>query len=155
MDLREALRTTGAAREFDGTTIERSVIYDLLDTARFAPNGGNRQGWRVVVVDDPVRRRALRDAYLPVWYEYLAQAKAGLVPFAPVTDRAAETAATARADEEARAAAQGPGGFAQHPDHAPVLLLLLADLRFVAALDRDASRYTLVRGASIYHSPSP
>src|ERR1039458_3971397 len=100
MDLREALRTTGAAREFDGTTIERSVIYDLLDTARFAPNGGNRQGWRVVVVDDPVRRRALRDAYLPGWYEYLAQAKAGLVPFAPVTDRAAETAATARAGQE-------------------------------------------------------
>src|ERR1039458_7629521 len=150
MDLREALRTTGAAREFDGTTIERSVIYDLLDTARFAPNGGNRQGWRVVVVDDPVRRRALRDAYLPGWYEYLAQAKAGLVAFAPVTDSAAEAATGARADEEARAAAQGPGGFAEPLDDAPVLLLLLADLRFVAALDRDASRYTLVGGASIY-----
>ena len=41
-----------------------------LDAARFAPSGGNRQGWRVVVVEDPERRAALRDLYLPHWRAY-------------------------------------------------------------------------------------
>lgn len=80
MDLREALRSTGAARSFTSQPVDPAVLFDLLDTARFAPNGGNRQGWRVVVVQDAERKRRLRDLYLPGWYEYLAQAKAGLVP---------------------------------------------------------------------------
>jgi nitroreductase len=42
------------------------------------------------------------------------------------------------------------GGFAEHLDTAPVLLLLLADLRAVAAVDRGFSRYTFAGGASIY-----
>jgi nitroreductase len=150
MELRDALRTTGAAREFEDAPIDRATIYGLLDTARFAPNGGNRQAWRVVVVEDPARRRALRDAYLPGWYEYLSQAKAGLVPFAPVTDDAAAAEAAAKAHEFADAAKAGPGGFAEHLDRAPVLLLLIADLRSLAALDKDADRYTFVGGASIY-----
>src|SRR5579862_5438844 len=90
MDLREALRTTGAVREFEDRLVDRALLYEVLDVARFAPSGGNRQCWRVVVVDDPVRRRALRDAYLPHWYEYLALSGAGLVPFSPVADRDAE-----------------------------------------------------------------
>ena len=36
------------------------------------PSGGNRQGWRVIVVRDPAARVALRDLYLSGWYEYLA-----------------------------------------------------------------------------------
>jgi nitroreductase len=148
MELRQALRTTGAVREFDGTPVDRDVVYDVLDTARFAPSGGNRQGWRVVVVEDAQRRRALRDLYLPGWYEYLAIAQAGLVPFAVVTDRAGEDLARARADEVAAAA--GDGGFAEHLDTAPVLLVLLADLTRIAALDRDEDGYTFVGGASVY-----
>ena len=150
MELRDALRTTGAAREFDGTVVPRESVYDLLDTARFAPSGGNRQCWRVVLVEDPSRKRALRDLYLPGWYEYVAQAQAGLVPFAVVTDEVKAAAAISRAGEVAAEAAGGPGGFAEHLDEVPVLLLVLADLRYVAALDRDADRYTFVGGASVY-----
>jgi nitroreductase len=148
VELRDALRTTGAVRDFDGTPVDRDTVYDLLETARFAPSGGNRQGWRVVLVEDPARKRALRDLYLPGWYEYLAVAQAGLVPFAVVTDRDAEAAALARAGDVAAAA--GEGGFAEHLDAAPVLLVLLADLRHVAALDRDEEGYTFVGGASVY-----
>src|SRR5438874_1763195 len=43
-----------------------------------------------------------------------------------------------------------PGGFAEHFDEVPVLLVLLADLRALAAVDRDLPRYTMVGGASIY-----
>jgi nitroreductase len=76
--------------------------------------------------------------------------EAGLTPFAAVTDRDAEMAARARAPEvEARVAEQGPG-FAEQFDRSPVLLVLLADLRNLATVDRDLDRYTLVGGASIY-----
>ena len=96
LDLVDTLRSTGAARQFHPDPVPDHVLARLLDTARFAPSGGNRQGWRVIVVKDPVTRIALRDLYLSGWYEYLAMVTAGLVPWAPVTDREAEGAADQR-----------------------------------------------------------
>jgi len=150
VDLGEALRTTGAVREYTDDPVDDATVYRLLETARFAPNGGNRQAWRVVVVRDPATRRALRDVYLPGWYEYLAQVSAGLTPWAVVTDRALEASSVAAAGEIAAAAAAGPGGFAEHLDEVPVMLVLLADLTRLATVDRDCGHYTLVGGASIY-----
>jgi len=150
MELQEALRTTGAVRDFTDQPVPDETVWRLLDTARFAPSGGNRQGWRVVVVKDPVVRARLRDLYLPAWYEYLAISSAGLVPWAPVTDRKAEAEAARRAPQVAEAAGEGEGGFAEKLDKVPVLLVLLADFRALAAVDRDFDRYTLVGGASIY-----
>jgi len=150
MDLCDALRTTGAVRAFTPDPVGDDVAFRLLDTARFAPSGGNRQAWRVVVVRDPGQRAALRDLYLPGWYEYLAQGAAGLVPWAPITDAEAERRALAEAPAMAAAAAAGPGGFAEHLDEVPLLLLVLADLRKLATVDRGFDRYTLVGGASVY-----
>jgi nitroreductase len=150
MDLVETLRTTGAVRDFLPQPVPDEVVHRILDHARFAPSGGNRQGWRVVVLKDPDVRRRLRDLYLPGWYDYLAIRAAGLVPWAPVTDRAAESAALEHAGEQAAEAAAGPGGFAEHLDDVPVLLAVLADLRALAAVDRDHERYTFAGGASVY-----
>ncbi len=150
MELIDALRTTGAVREFQSTGVDDATLYRVLDSARFAPNGGNRQAWRVVVVKDPGLRTRLRDLYLPGWYEYLAQAAAGLTPWAVVTDREVEQRAIDGADAMARAAASGEGGFAEHLDQVPVILVLLADLTKLATVDRDADHYTMVGGASIY-----
>ncbi len=144
------LRTTGAVRDFLPDPVDDDVLYRLLDTARFAPNGGNRQAWHAIVVRDPVRRRVLRDLYLPGWYEYLAQSAAGLVPWAPVTDTEAEQHAIDQSDAFAAAARAGPGGFAEHLDEVPALILVLADLRKLASVDRGFDRYTLVGGASVY-----
>lgn len=149
-DLVETLRSTGAAREFRDEPVADDVVHRILDTARFAPNGGNRQAWRVVVVRDPALRRSLRDLYVDGWYDYLAMGAVGLTPWAPVTDRDAE----ARAIEQGAAGMAASGaanpGFAERFDEVPVLLVLLADLRRLAAVDRDLPRYTLVGGASIY-----
>ena len=150
MELDQALRATGAVREFSPDPVPDDVLYGLLDTARFAPNGGNRQAWRVIVVRDAATKLALRDQYLPGWYEYLAQRDAGLTPFAPVTDRDAEAQARTHAHEFLPEATGAPPGFAERLHESPVLLMLLADLRHLAALDRDLDRYTLVGGASIY-----
>jgi len=149
LDLVATLRSTGAARQFHPEPVPDEVLARLLDTARFAPSGGNRQGWRVIVVKDPATRTALRDIYLEGWYEYLAIGSAGLVPWAAVTDRAAEARAAAHAPEFAAAGAASPG-FAETLETAPALLLVLADLAALASVDRDLPRYTLVGGASIY-----
>lgn len=150
MELTQALRSTGAVRDFLPDPVEDDVLYRLFDTARFAPNGGNRQAWHAVVVRDAALKTTLRDLYLPGWYEYLAQGAAGLVPWAPVTDFEAEQRALEGTDALAAAAGAGPGGFAEHLDEVPVLILVLADLRKLATVDRGFDHYTLVGGASVY-----
>lgn len=149
MELRQALTTTGAVRDFSFEPVADETVYRILETARFAPSGGNRQAWRVIVVKDPGVRRRLRDLYLVGWYEYLAMRSAGLTPWAPITDRDREAQARARADEM-KPPPGSPGGMAENLDRVPVLLALIADLRGLAAVDRDADRYTMVGGASIY-----
>jgi nitroreductase len=144
MDLTDALRTTGAVREYTDQPVDDAALTRVLDTARFAPSGANAQAWRIVVIKDPQRRRRLRDLYVQGSQDYLALSAAGLRPWAPTNDR----------DAEARALADGSpaaaGGFAAHFDEAPVLLALFADLSLLAAVDRDAERYTFAGGASIY-----
>src|SRR5260221_76838 len=52
------MRTTFACREFMDEPMPNAALYRILDAARFAPSGGNRQGWRVLVVrDGKVRER--------------------------------------------------------------------------------------------------
>src|SRR3954451_19930275 len=148
MDLRDALATTGAVREFTDEPVDDATLARVLDLARFAPSGGNRQGWRVVVVKDAGIRARLRDAYLDGWYQYLAQRAAGLTPWSPLADRDAENAAIAAAP--GIAAAASPDGFAEQLDHVPVLLALLVDLDAMAAVDRDLDRYTFAGAASVY-----
>jgi len=148
MDLIETLRTTGAVREFTAQPIPDEVVARVLDTARFAPSGANAQAWHVVVVKDPETRTRLRDLYLPGWGDYLAMGAAGLRPWAPGNDRAAEQAAVAAAPEGvSTVAAQG---FAADLDRVPVLLMVFADLTKLAAVDRDLDRYSFAGGASIY-----
>ena len=144
MELNDALRTTGAVRDFTDQAVDDAVLARVLDTARFAPSGANAQAWRIVVVKDPDKRRRLRDSYLRGSKDYLAMVTAGLRPWAPTNDRDAEAAALAAENVAA------PGGLAEHFDEAPVLLALFADLSMLAAVDRDADRYTFAAGASIY-----
>lgn len=150
MDLIETLRATGAVRQFTPEPVGDDVVHRLLDTARFAPNGGNRQAWRVVVVKDPVRRRGLRDLYLEQWYDYLAMGAAGLTPWAPSGDRQAEERAIAAGADGLRTAGAATPGFAERLDEVPVVLVVLADLSRLVGTDRDLGRYTFVAGASIY-----
>jgi nitroreductase len=144
MELNEALRTTGAIRDYTDRPVDDATVARVLDTARFAPSGANAQAWRIVVIKDPERRRRLKDLYLQGSRDYLALTVAGLRPWAPTNDRQAEARALAAENVSA------PGGFAERFDRAPVLLALFADLSLLAAVDRDADRYTFAGGASIY-----
>lgn len=149
MDLVATIRGTGSVREFTGEPVADEVLARVLDHARFAPNGGNRQAWKVVVLQDPAVRDAMRDLYLGPWRDYFAQTAAGFTPWAPLGDREIETKVVdaARAngdyDEIVRDRVEITFG-------APVILAVFGDLERLVATDRDLDRYTMVAGASIY-----
>jgi nitroreductase len=148
MELRDALRTTGAVREFTDEPVDERLLFGVLDDARFAPSGGNRQAWRVIVVRDPAKRRALAAAYLDAWHDYVAALLAGVTPFSPLAGD--EERRAVEDHREAARARSTPDGFAETLDRAPVLLVVVADLGAFAATDRDLGRYQLVGGASVY-----
>src|SRR2546426_169224 len=81
MDLDEAMRTTFSAREFTADPLPDAALADILDRARFAPSGGNRQGWKVIVVRDNATREALARLTEPAAKRYIAQQKNGENPW--------------------------------------------------------------------------
>ncbi len=148
MELLDAMRTTGAVRAFTDEPVADATISAILDAARYAPSGGNRQSWHVVVVRDPAIRRQVRDLYLDAWHDYVAHVLAGVVPFSPVATAAERAAAQARYDDAVRASR--PDGFPETLDGVPVMLVVCADLSLLAATDRDLDRYQFIGGASVY-----
>jgi nitroreductase len=68
MELAEAMRTAGSLRRFRPDPVPLELLYRILDNARFAPSGANLQGWRVIVVTDPVTRAELGRLFRASWY---------------------------------------------------------------------------------------
>lgn len=148
MELSHALRTTGSVRRFLDEPVEDGVVYSVLDDARFAPSGGNRQAWRVIVVKDATLRHEVAEAYLDAWHDYVAHVLAGVVPFSPLaSDEDRLAAASQRSAAESLSV---PDGFPETLGTVPVMLVVTGDLTALAATDRDLDRYHLVGGASIY-----
>ena len=63
MDVYEALYTTRARRRVRPDPIPADVQARILDAAVRAPSGGNVQGWRFLLVDDPDVRAQLGPVY--------------------------------------------------------------------------------------------
>ena len=140
METRSALRATASVRAFAPRPVDDGVVYDILDDARFAPSGGNRQPWRVALVKDRVIRRGLADAMKPVWNEYVALAQTGRTPFAVVDGPPPLT--TEPADV--------PFPLIDDIESVPVVLAIAADLSRIATMDADLPRPTISGGGSIY-----
>ena len=142
MDLYDVMRTTFAAREFTDKPVTDEQLANILDQARFAPSGGNRQGWRVVVVRDQATRAALIPLIEPTFQRYVAQVQAGEAPWNTIHP-------TALSDEQI-AAAPAPTAMIQTLTQAPVLLMVFVDLSVVASFDSQLDRVGVISGASVY-----
>ena len=142
MELQDVMRTTFAARDFVDEPIPDIVLRRILDNARFAPSGGNRQGWHVVVVRDPAKRDALGPLIEPTCRRYLAERDAGANPW--------NTISPARIGEADLEAVVMPPRFVERLTHAPVVLLITVDLSVVASMDKHLPRVGVISGASIY-----
>jgi nitroreductase len=142
MELFQVLGSTFAAREFTNDPLPDAALHRILERARFAPSGGNRQGWRVIVIRDPAKRTALIDLIRPTMQRYVAQVAAGEDPW--------NTIVPTKVDAAAIAAASLPAGMLERIVRAPVLLLVAVDLRVVASFDASLPRVGVISGASIY-----
>ncbi len=142
MDLYDVMRSTPATREFTGDPVPDEVLHRILDHARFAPSGGNRQGSRIIVVRDPATRERLAELNLPAARRYLAQIAAGESPWNPL-EKPGPTA-------EEMAATDVPPAFTRPLLTAGAVLVVWVDLRVVAAMDQDLDRIGLISGASVY-----
>jgi nitroreductase len=140
MDLYDVMRTTGAVREYTGDPLPDEVLERILDNARFAPSGGNRQGTRVVIVRDGQTRERLIELTIPGTQRYIAQLRNGEGPWNPLQP--------CGVDAQTIAAVEVPP---QSPlREADVVLVVCVDLAVVAAFDQDLDRVGLIAGASIY-----
>jgi nitroreductase len=140
MELYEVMRCAPTSRRFTSEPVDPAAIERALDVARFAPSGGNRQGWRVVVVTDADTRRALRDLYLPHWRAYMEKMKA----------RPSGAQMLEQPDARRTRMVQGANEYAEHLDEVPVHLVLGVQLSDLAVTDQALPRTSIVGGASIY-----
>lgn len=140
MDIYDVMRTTGAVRVFTGEPLPDETLVRILDNARFAPSGGNRQGARVVVVRERATMQALADLTDTGFRRYIAQQRRGESPWNPLhpTGASAEELAAVRVPRAAQLL------------DADVALVICVDLNVVAAFDQDLDRIGLVAGASVY-----
>jgi nitroreductase len=142
MELYDVMRTTFAVREFTDDPLPDPVLSKILDNARFAPSGGNRQGTHVTVVRDATVRQRLADLNVRGAQRYFAQLAAGESPWSPVepTGVPAETIAATTVPDE----------FTAPFRRAAVVLVVTVDLTHVAAMDQHLDRIGVVSGASVY-----
>lgn len=142
VDLIQAMHTTFACREFLDRDVDDATVYRLLDAARFAPSGGNRQGWRVVVARDSALRSRFAALARPIMQRYVAETLAGEAPYNSILP--------SKVDEDSVARTPIPDAVVASITTAPVLLMIGVDLRVVTSFDRDLDRVGVVSGASIY-----
>jgi len=142
MELYEVMRTTFAARDFLDEEVPDALIRKILDNARFAPSGGNRQGWKVVVVRSQETRDQLVPLIEPTLQRYIAQVKIGEAPWNTIHP-------TSLSDEEI-SAQRVPAAQITALTHAPVVLFVFVDLSLVASMDQYLDRVGLISGGSIY-----
>ena len=62
MELKDAIKTRKSIREYEDKPIPENKLLNILEAARLAPSGANRQYWKFVVVRDPQKRRDLAEA---------------------------------------------------------------------------------------------
>jgi nitroreductase len=141
MELYDVMRTTAAVRSFTDEPIPPRVLHRILDNARFAPSGGNQQGWHVTIVRDGPLRRQLADLSAATWARYLAESRAGYRAYNPLDPAPADVPI--------------PDDLPAHPmlatiESVPEVLVVTVDLRTLAVMDRDLEHFSIIGGASIY-----
>ena len=142
MELYKVMRTTSAVRQFTNDPLPDEILYTILDNARFAPSGGNRQGTRIVIIRDRGTRQALVDLTIPGAKKYVAERRAGENPW--------NTINPSRVSDDQIAATEVPESFTAPLLESAVVLVVCVDLRMVAALDKELDRVGIVGGASVY-----
>ncbi|MFI5035469.1 MAG: nitroreductase family protein [Acidimicrobiales bacterium] len=131
----EIVHSTPTCRFYRSDPVADDQLVRILDAARFAPQGGNRQPVHFVVVAERATKETLRDWYLEPWRTYMANVESG-----------AQTVG----GEKARQSVLDADHMARHLADAPILIVVCADLAALHATDTNLDRLSIVGGASVY-----
>jgi nitroreductase len=142
MELFDVMHTTFSGRAYTGDPLPDATLYRILDHARFAPSGGNRQGWRVIVVRDAATRTALARLTEPAAKRYIAQVQNGENPWNTVDPPRVDAATIERTPP--------PPHLTEPLLKAAAVLVICVDLKVVASTDQNLERVGVISGASIY-----
>jgi nitroreductase len=141
-ELSSIMRTTFASRSFTDEPLPDHELAAILELARFAPSGGNRQGWHVIVVRDPATKDRLIELSMPAIELYVAQRDAGENPWNTIDESSVDPAAVS-------VPPKATAWYRRLAD-APVHLVIGVDLKVVASADRHLDRIGVISGASVY-----
>lgn len=129
MDFFETVETQRAIRHLKRDPIPDDILHRILQVAICAPSGGNRQGWRFIIIRDPALRTQIGALYRECFGELLKIPYYRDAVSAPPDSREGKLLASAR-------------HLGEHLGEAPVLI--------VACIDTDGVPPGLMTGASIY-----
>jgi nitroreductase len=59
MDIMDTIYERRSVREYTDQPIDKNILEKLLDAARWAPNGGNQNPWRFIVVTSEAQKKLL------------------------------------------------------------------------------------------------
>jgi nitroreductase len=113
-DLFTVIRTQRAMRRLKPDPVPEELIKQILWAATRAPNGGNRQPWRFLVITEPATKKRLQELYHDAWEQYAKAGYTGPQGLSPE--------AQAANDRVVRSAQY----LADHMHEAPVLILACA-----------------------------
>lgn len=136
------MRTTFACRNWTADPVDDDTLYKIIELARFAPTGGNRQGIHVIIIRDAETRAALKPLVRQAMNLYWHQSQLGESPRNTIDPSQVDQAA-ARSDTQDRT------GSTAMLD-APVVLVVTVDLGLVASTDAHLDRVGVISGASVY-----
>lgn len=135
MELGDAIRTAVTSRYYTDEPVTDEQLRTAFDYARFAPQGGNRQPVRFIVVRDQDTRNQLAEWYRVPWKAYLEGAQSGEIGVGA---------------EKAERALRNADHFADHLQDVPVMVIACAHLDGVHPTDTELDRLSVVGGGSIY-----
>lgn len=145
MDLYEAMRTNPSCRYFTDEPVDDQVLHRVFDHARFASSGGNRQGWRTIVVTDGDLKQRLSELHAKQWDSYLDHARDGVVGY-----QSSGAATRMDSQDAAQHRLTRTDDFAKSLARVPVLLVCCVELWTLAVTDKDLDRQSIVGGGSLY-----
>ena len=133
----EFLRTQRAVRRLRPDPIPDVVMARILDATRHAPTGGNRQGWRMVLVTDPEKKAHLGALYTPTWEAYRAQ-------------HGKSEGLSGEAAERMLRTYDAGSYMAEHLGEYPLIAVVCFNPKRLAVTDSGQDRVSVVGGGSIY-----
>ena len=87
MGIYEAMKTLKAVRKLRPDPIPDEVLRRVLEAATWAPTGGNRQPWRIVLVKDHTKKQRLGELYSRSWKAYVGHYSSAIPESMPAAAR--------------------------------------------------------------------